>query len=924
MKKRNFLSKAAVVIGVISVVGVGTLRSRASVYAAANDVVINEIMYNPASGVDNDEYIELYNTTGSPIDLEGWCFTNGITFCFNAGTSLAAHSYGVVSRDAAQTLSTYGVSTIGTYTGKLDNGGERVTLTNSASQVVADLTYDDAPPWPTTPDGNGPSLELKDPGLDTSLASSWGASLANGGTPGVANSVYTANTPDLTEFSVPNNPLASSTPLVTVHASNADTVNLKYVVMFDSEQTIAMVDDGTNGDQTAGDGVYSAQVPAQAAGSLVRVKVEASNSDGTSQLPDSGDSMPHKSYIVSDGQTSELPIVRWYIDPDIYDDLVNNHASDDYYVSAIIAVGDQIFDNAEVKVKGQSSISYPKKKFNFKLPDGYTLGQPYFQHPVDEFSINTYFLNMTDIQERLAWEVFSAYGFDDLQGQYVRVQKNNDTDTSQFFGHYLLIESYDKTWRERTNHQNGALYKQFSDKKTRTSEDHSDITAFRDNLQNLHGDALKEYLLDNVDIPALINYDAISKVILSDDWAFYKNIYQYRDTEGTQRWSLLPWDLDNALAMPIFKEGQGPMSMDIDPRQSANPSYDVNRLTQIAMYQFPEFREMYLRRFASLYDALIKHPQIKTWYQELYAKSHNTIDQDLVKWQPEKAALLDALFPDGFPWEFADGFPYAVTPEEAMSGEATAETQNNMFLWGLGRYEGLRDTARANGEFPQPQSSQAQVVVNEIHYEPTEGSDAEYLELFNPGDTAVDVSGWRLSGTIETTLPQGSVIPAGSYAVIVKDDVQFRSTYSGSQLVLGEYQHKLGNDAQNNIQLRRADGSLVTSFAYGISSPWPSTPNGFGFSLSLIRADGDPTSPYCWAPSQSPGGTPGAPNSLDQSWAASYSSQCQPLKSSRLASTGASSQLSLIFGSCTILLGLILQRLRNYSKLVMLKYRISN
>ena len=46
------------------------------------DIVINELMYDPISGNDDDQYIELYNKGTNTIDLAGWQFTSGVTFTF--------------------------------------------------------------------------------------------------------------------------------------------------------------------------------------------------------------------------------------------------------------------------------------------------------------------------------------------------------------------------------------------------------------------------------------------------------------------------------------------------------------------------------------------------------------------------------------------------------------------------------------------------------------------------------------------------------------------------------------------------------------------------------------------------------------------------------------------------------------------------
>ena len=71
--------------------------------------------------------------------------------------------------------------------GSLSNGGERIALLDGSGGLIDEVTYDDADPWPLTPDGSGPSLALIDPALDNSLATSWAASPADGGSPGAAN-----------------------------------------------------------------------------------------------------------------------------------------------------------------------------------------------------------------------------------------------------------------------------------------------------------------------------------------------------------------------------------------------------------------------------------------------------------------------------------------------------------------------------------------------------------------------------------------------------------------------------------------------------------------------------------------------------------------------------------------------------------------
>ena len=46
----------------------------------------------------------------------------------------------------------------------LSNKGERLALDDSEGEKIFSFPYDDSPPWPTLPDGDGPSLVLIDPG----------------------------------------------------------------------------------------------------------------------------------------------------------------------------------------------------------------------------------------------------------------------------------------------------------------------------------------------------------------------------------------------------------------------------------------------------------------------------------------------------------------------------------------------------------------------------------------------------------------------------------------------------------------------------------------------------------------------------------------------------------------------------------------
>ena len=158
-----------------------------------SDIVINELMYKPISGNDDDEYIELYNKGTNAVSLAGWMFTAGINFTFPANTTLAPDSYLVIARNLTRLLANYpslnAGNTLGNYGGKLSNNGERVALamphvltgtnaegaptTNTIYVVQDEVTYGTGGRWGQWAEEGGSSLELTDPWANHRLAANW-------------------------------------------------------------------------------------------------------------------------------------------------------------------------------------------------------------------------------------------------------------------------------------------------------------------------------------------------------------------------------------------------------------------------------------------------------------------------------------------------------------------------------------------------------------------------------------------------------------------------------------------------------------------------------------------------------------------------------------------------------------------------------
>ncbi len=141
-------------------------------------VKINELHYNPARNTLLTEFIELYNPTAATVDMSGWRFDSGVQYVFPNGTTIAPGAYLVVAGNPATIAALYGVTALGPWTGGLDSMGEEVVLRDTLGNKVDGVNFGITSPWPATPNGDGPTLELVHTALDNDLGGNWRASTA--------------------------------------------------------------------------------------------------------------------------------------------------------------------------------------------------------------------------------------------------------------------------------------------------------------------------------------------------------------------------------------------------------------------------------------------------------------------------------------------------------------------------------------------------------------------------------------------------------------------------------------------------------------------------------------------------------------------------------------------------------------------------
>lgn len=145
---------------------------------------------------------------------------------------------------------------------------------------------------------------------------------------------------------------------------------------------------------------------------------------------------------------------------------------------------------------------------------------------------------------------------------------------------------------------------------------------------------------------------------------------------------------------------------------------------------------------------------------------------------------------------------------------------------------------------------QDDIVINEIMYSPFDGRpNREYIELYNRGPSAVELTGWRFSNGVRYRFTTGTTIASGGYLVLAESTATIVSIY-GLPLsqVVGPTSRTLGDD-RDRVVLRDQYDNIVDEVRYFDGGRWPEWADGFGSSLELIDYNQSNNYPSAWAAS---------------------------------------------------------------------------
>ncbi|NNE56270.1 MAG: T9SS type A sorting domain-containing protein, partial [Flavobacteriales bacterium] len=155
-------------------------------------LVINEIMYDPEGEDSVAEWIELYNPNEEATNLAGWSLCDEAGNCATLnGIEIQPGEYFVLCRNQVTFENTYpGVQNFSAaFDFNLGNSGDVLTLVDPFGTMADEVGFFPISPWPLVDEGQ--SIQLSEVNLDNNQGSSWFANDVLLETPGAINQVLT-------------------------------------------------------------------------------------------------------------------------------------------------------------------------------------------------------------------------------------------------------------------------------------------------------------------------------------------------------------------------------------------------------------------------------------------------------------------------------------------------------------------------------------------------------------------------------------------------------------------------------------------------------------------------------------------------------------------------------------------------------------
>ncbi len=458
----------------------------------------------------------------------------------------------------------------------------------------------------------------------------------------------------------------------------------------------------------------------------------------------------------------------YFDDPGYWTDLYETHETEEYMMCMVVFDAVDTLDSVGIRLKGNSSSGHPgnKKPFHLKI-DEYVEDRDYRGN--EKLTYNNCFKDPTFLRDKLASEIFHGLGVPCPRATWSEVYYND-----VYWGFYSVVDPINKDALTRffgENDENlykgdphGTLewfgwtdgpYRERYEKSTNEDiDDWSDLIEFINFVNNSSDSDFNHGIFDRFDVFGFARMWAANTFLVNLDsyQGTGHNYYLYFDSDSLGRY--IVWDINEAFGVFTFgMSGDDLRTMAVDWHSDGRPL--AERL----------FDDCSL--FPHLVDCAL-HELLATTLDYSTFDDRVTELADLVR--PYVYADTNKMFSNTF---------FEINLDSDVGGGGPPP-------YGMS-IPGLRDFVYDRGIYIasvigpcEPVDVSSAVLINEVMASNSitiadeEGEFDDWFELYNPADTAVDLSFWFATDDIteprKWMIPNGTVLAPDAYLLIWADN----------------------------------------------------------------------------------------------------------------------------------------------------------
>jgi CotH protein/chitobiase/beta-hexosaminidase-like protein/type IX secretion system substrate protein/lamin tail-like protein len=403
---------------------------------------------------------------------------------------------------------------------------------------------------------------------------------------------------------------------------------------------------------------------------------------------------------------------------------------------------------------------------------------------------------------------------------------------------------------------------------------------------NLANSSNYDYVDELIDIEEFLNYHIVQIYIANYDWPSNNSIAWKPRNGGKWRWML--YDTDASTNFPLWSPSYpGFNSMEFATSSTSTnwPNHRNSTLFLRKLFQNSEFKNEFIQRTNTFIHTLYSDDRVQHFTDSIAAMVENEMPAHINKWgqwnnlgwgitahgniNEWRSNLQDYknffLQRPNYMRNHMRGY-FGLSNTSNLHINHTANSHGEVYFHSNEmripyQYDGIYfheipikikaipdpgysflkwdETGDTNAEIDfilnseftlTPIFVRNNLIITEIHFDPAEGEDYEFIELFNPTNSSIDLTGFSISGSINLDIPVSIQIEAKSYLLVVKNKNHFNET----DCAVIQWDDGNLNNQEGIISIKNASNEITNEVKYNENFPYFSEAKSTGKSLHLL------------------------------------------------------------------------------------------